>query len=233
MQANILIVEDEDAIARLLEYNLKQEGFATRHVDNADDALICIEEQTPDLIVLDWMLPTLSGVEMCKRIRERDDTSHIPIIMITARGEEADKITGLDSGADDYMVKPFSPKEMISRIHAIFRRTRPALETDILTYGPITLNTSSYKVHVEDVLVHLGPTEFKLLGHFLERPGKVSTREQLLDSVWGQDVYVEIRTVDVHIRRLRKALNAAKGGTANMIKTVRSAGYMIDSTENE
>jgi len=184
-------------------------------------------ERPPDLILLDWMLPNLSGIEICRRLRRDQETANVPIVMLTARTEEGDRVRGLEIGADDYITKPFSPRELIARINAVLRRVRPSLSGKLLSYGPITLDASTHRVTRDGRPIHLGPTEFRLLRHFLESPGRVFSREQLLDAVWGHDVYVELRTVDVHIRRLRKALNT--DGSADLIRTVRSAGYALDA----
>ena len=187
-----------------------------------------VEENVPDLVLLDWMLPSLSGVEVCRRMREKDVTRSVPIIMLTARGEESDKVKGLDSGADDYIAKPFSPRELIARIHAVLRRTRPVLEEKKLEYAGIEIDLDAHRVLCLGKQVHLGPKEFYLLCRLMERPGMVYSREQLLDSVWGQDAYVDVRTVDVHIRRIRKVLEEAAPGLERVIRTVRAAGYTID-----
>lgn len=222
----ILVVEDDTSLAELLRYNLAKEGFDVRVVGDGDDAVIAVEEDDPALVVLDWMLPSLSGIEVCRQLRRRPESRSLPIIMLTARGEEADRIRGLDSGADDYVVKPFSPNELLARVRALMRRAHPERMEDALTYNDLTMDLEQHRVYRGDDQVRLGPTEFRLLRVFLERPGRVYSREQLLDKVWGRDIYVESRTVDVHIRRLRKALNA--GGQVDLIRTVRSAGYSLD-----
>lgn len=224
----ILVVEDEDALLTLLEYNLEREGYTVQLARDGEEAALLIEEQTPDLILLDWMLPKLSGIELCRRLRGRMETSNIPIIMLTARGEEADRVRGLDTGADDYIAKPFSTSELLARIRAVLRRIRPALANDIVTYGEILVDRASHRVKRGNRDVHLGPTEFRLLNHLIEHPGRVFSREQLLNAVWGTDVYVEERTVDVHIGRLRKSLNL--GGEEDPIRTVRAAGYSLDES---
>jgi len=228
MGARILLVEDEQALSTLLEYNLAQEGFATRIVGNGDDAMSAIEEDGPDLVLLDWMLPELSGIEICRRIRARPELRDMPIIMLTARGEESDRIRGLDTGADDYLTKPFSIPELIARVRALLRRARPAVSSDVARFGDMILDRETRRVHRADREVRLGPTEFRLLDCLLRRPGRVYSRDQLLDIVWGRDVYVEVRTVDVHIGRLRKALN--RRGDRDPIRTVRAAGYALDET---
>ncbi|MGE0251167.1 MAG: phosphate regulon transcriptional regulator PhoB [Dongiaceae bacterium] len=226
MKPAILVVEDELSIATLLHYNLEKEGFAAAIVRDGREALLRIHEQKPDLIVLDWMLPELSGIDLCREIRKDPATKPIPIIMLTAKGEEADKIKAFASGADDYITKPFSPNELIARIRAVLRRAKPGSDGENLTYRDIVLDPTTHRVKRNGRDVHMGPTEFRLLKHFLEHPARVFSREQLLDSVWGQNVYVEVRTVDVHIRRLRKALN--EEGEKDFIRTVRSAGYALE-----
>jgi two-component system phosphate regulon response regulator PhoB len=224
----ILVVEDDPALAELLRYNLESEGYKAATVTDGDAALLAVEELHPDLVVLDWMLPSLSGIEVCRRIRRKPDGRMLPIIMLTARSEEADRLNGLNSGADDYMVKPFSPNELIARVKAVLRRARPEQQQEVLSYAGIAMDLSAHRVARDDRPIHLGPTEFRLLRVFLEKPGRVFSREQLLDKAWGRDIYVELRTVDVHIRRLRKALNA--GGATDLIRTVRGAGYALDAS---
>ena len=228
MGANILVVEDEDALSALLEYNLQREGFSPRIVIDGDEAMMTVREERPDLVLLDWMLPGLSGIEICRRIRAQSEICDTPIIMMTARGEESDRIRGLDTGADDYLSKPFSIPELIARVRALLRRSRPAVASDIASFGDLVLDRETRRVHRGSREVHLGPTEFRLLDCLMQRPGRVYPREQLLDMVWGRDVYVEIRTVDVHIGRLRKALN--EKGEQDPIRTVRAAGYSLDET---
>jgi len=222
----ILIVEDEDALATLLQYNLDKEGYAVRVCGDGEDALIQIEEKQPDLVVLDWMLPTVSGIEVCRRLRQKSSTRNLPIVMLTARGEESDRIRGLDTGADDYVVKPFSMTELCARVRAVLRRIRPGLAEDRVRQGDIIIDRVAHRVKRGGEEVHLGPTEFRLLDHFMQHPGRVFSREQLLNAVWGSDVYVETRTVDVHIGRLRRALGHSPSG--DPIRTVRSAGYSLD-----
>lgn len=222
----ILIVEDEDALATLLQYNLEKEGYEVTAAGDGEEALLQVQERLPDLIVLDWMLPKVSGIEVCRRLRQRPESRNVPIIMLTARGEETDRIRGLDTGADDYVVKPFAMSELAARIRAVLRRLRPGLAEDRVRCGDIIIDRVAHRVKRNGSEVHLGPTEFRLLDHFMQHPGRVFSREQLLDAVWGSDVYVEARTVDVHIGRLRKALNASEGG--DPIRTVRSAGYSLD-----
>jgi two-component system phosphate regulon response regulator PhoB len=226
MDPTILVVEDEDSLATLLQYNLEKEGYQVLTARDGEEGLLTAEEHTPDLLILDWMLPKISGIEVCRRLRGRSETQNTPIIMLTARSEEADRIRGLDTGADDYISKPFSMIELTARVRAVLRRIRPALAGDTVTIGDITMDRASHKVRRGDKDIRLGPTEFRLLDHLIQHPGRVFSREQLLDAVWGSDVYVEARTVDVHIGRLRKALN--KGFDDDPIRTVRSAGYALD-----
>jgi two-component system phosphate regulon response regulator PhoB len=223
---SIFVVEDEDSLATLLQYNLEKEGYAVRVCADGEEALIAIDERQPDLVVLDWMLPTVSGIEICRRLRQRAETRNLPIVMLTARGEESDRIRGLDTGADDYVVKPFSMTELTARIRAVLRRIRPGLAEDNVRQGDITIDRVAHRVRRGGEEVHLGPTEFRLLDYFMQHPGRVFSREQLLNAVWGSDVYVETRTVDVHIGRLRRALNRTAKG--DPIRTVRSAGYSLD-----
>ncbi|MGF1500328.1 MAG: phosphate regulon transcriptional regulator PhoB [Paracoccaceae bacterium] len=228
MSARILVVEDEEALSALLEYNLEKEGFEVRISADGEDALLVVEEDKPDLVLLDWMLPGLSGIEICRRIRARADTRDTPVIMLTARSDEEDRIRGLDTGADDYLTKPFSIPELTARVRALLRRSRPTLSAEVATFGDLTLDRETRRVRRGDREVHLGPTEFRLLDCLMQRPGRVFSREQLLDLVWGRDVYVEARTVDVHVGRLRKALN--RRGERDPIRTVRAAGYALDET---
>ena len=199
MQPHVLVVEDEDALAELLQYNLKKEGFRVTVAADGEEAMILVDERQPDLILLDWMLPKVAGIEVCRRLRSRQETRNIPIIMLTARGEEADRIRGLDTGADDYILKPFLMKELFARVRAILRRIRPGLADDKVVVGEITIDRVAHRVSRGGRDVHLGPTEFRLLDYFMQHPGRVFSREQLLDAVWGSDVYVEARTVDVHV----------------------------------
>lgn len=228
VSTNILIVEDDPSLVELLQYNLTSEGFQTAIVSDGEAAVLAVTEQTPDLMILDWMLPNLSGIEVCRQVRRRPESRSLPIIMLTARGEETDRIRGLDSGADDYVVKPFSPHELVARVRAVLRRTNPEKSERLLHYAGISMDLEEHRVTRDDRPVRLGPTEFRLLRVFMEKPGRVFSREQLLDRVWGREIYVEPRTVDVHIRRLRKALN--RDGDLDVIRTVRSAGYALDST---
>lgn len=222
----ILLVEDEEALVTLLRYNLENEGFRLAHAADGEEALVLAREETPDLILLDWMLPLKSGLEVCRQLRRAPDTRDTPIILLTARGEEADKVRGLDSGADDYITKPFSPAELIARMRAVMRRRQPSFSSETLEFEDLVMNIPAYKVYRKGREKKLSPTEFRLLRHLMEHPGRVFSREQLLDAVWGRDVYVEPRTVDVHIRRLRKVLN--DDTDADLIRTVRSAGYALD-----
>lgn len=227
MKPYILIVEDEAPQAEMLSYNLEREGYRTRVASDGDEALAVTSEEAPDLVVLDWMLPEVSGIEVCRQLRRRVDSKHLPIIMLTARGEETDRVRGLDSGADDYMVKPYSPGEMVARIRASLRRSRPGFGDETLEYAGIVMDLAAHKVTFGGKSVHLGPTEYRLLLTLIERPGRVFSRERLLDLAWGREIYVEQRTVDVHIRRLRKAL--ADAGGNDLIRTVRGAGYSLDT----
>jgi two-component system phosphate regulon response regulator PhoB len=222
----VLVVEDEDALATLLQYNLDKEGYDVAVAGDGEEALLLAEERLPDLVVLDWMLPKVSGIEVCRRLRSRPETRNVPIIILTARGEETDRIRGLDTGADDYVVKPFSMTELTARIRAVLRRIRPGLAEDRIRHGDIIIDRVAHRVRRASREVHLGPTEFRLLDYLMQHPGRVFSREQLLDAVWGSDVYVEARTVDVHVGRLRKALNL--DAEQDPIRTVRSAGYSLD-----
>jgi two-component system phosphate regulon response regulator PhoB len=222
----VLIVEDDEAILTLVRYNLEAEGFRVGEARDGEDALLQVKESGPDLVLLDWMLPLVSGIEVCRRLRQTPESRSIPIILLTARGEESDKLRGLDVGADDYITKPFSPNELVARVHALLRRSRPHGFSEILRYHDVEMDLASHRVRRAGQEVHLGPTEYRLLRFFLQRPERVFSREQLLDAVWGRDIFVEQRTVDVHIRRLRKALNAV--GEGDIIRTVRSAGYALD-----
>lgn len=226
VKPRVLIIEDEAALLALLRYNLERENYIVDEAVDGEQALLKVSEHLPDLILLDWMLPRLSGLEVCRQLRRNPEARNVPIIMLTARGEEADRVRGLDAGADDYISKPFSPGELLARIRAVLRRIRPALADEVLTYGGLVMDMATHKVTRNGRDVHLGPTEFRLLRFFLEHPGRVLSRDQLLDSVWGRDIYVEQRTVDVHIRRLRKALNGE--GEGDIIRTVRSAGYALE-----
>jgi two-component system phosphate regulon response regulator PhoB len=224
----VLVVEDEMPLTTLLRYNLEKEGYRVAEARDGEEAMMMADEEQPDLALLDWMLPKISGIEVCRRLRGRAESRNMPIIMLTARGEESDRIRGLDTGADDYITKPFSMTELLARVRAVLRRIRPALAEDVATFGDISVDRSAHRVRRGVKDIHLGPTEYRLLDHFMQHPGRVFSREQLLDAVWGSDVYVEARTVDVHIGRLRKALNVP--GETDPIRTVRSAGYALDES---
>jgi two-component system phosphate regulon response regulator PhoB len=226
MGARILIVEDEEALTLLLRYNLEAEGYEVEAVARGDEADSRLKENVPDLVILDWMLPGLSGIEICRRLRARIETRTLPIIMLTARGEESERIRGLGTGADDYIVKPFSVPELVARVGALLRRASPERMANLLNYGDIELDREKKRVSRGGEPIELGPTEFRLLEFLLERPGRVFSRAQLLDGVWGRDVYIDDRTVDVHVGRLRKALN--RGHAADPIRTVRGSGYALD-----
>ena len=222
----VLVVEDEAPLVTLLRYNLEKEGFEVCEAADGEEALAQIVERKPDIVLLDWMLPLVSGIEVCRRIRRSPETRSLPVIILTARGEEADRVRGLDSGADDYVVKPFSPSELVARLRAVMRRTHPGSAQDVLRFADVELDTAAHRVARAGKPVHLGPTEYRLLRYLMLHPGRVFSREQLLDAVWGHDIYVEARTVDVHIRRLRKALN--EHFDTDIVRTVRSAGYSLD-----
>ena len=224
-QPKVLVVEDEAAQREVLAYNLEAEGFAVARASTGDDALLLVDEEAPDVILLDWMLPGVSGIEICRRLKTRPGTRGVPIIMLSARSEEVDRVRGLETGADDYVVKPFSVVELMARIRAQLRRTRPASVGERLEHGDILLDAETHRVTRDGHDLKLGPTEFRLLCTFMAKPGRVWSREQLLDRVWGRDIYVDTRTVDVHIGRLRKALGAHGG--ADPIRTVRGAGYAL------
>jgi two-component system phosphate regulon response regulator PhoB len=226
MGARILIVEDEEPLTLLLRYNLEAEGFEVDTVARGDEAETRLRESPPDLVVLDWMLPGLSGIELCRRLRARPQTRALPIIILTARGEESERVRGLATGADDYIVKPFSVPELLARVRALLRRASPERVADVLSFGDIELDREKKRVLRAGRPVDLGPTEYRLLEFLLERPGRVFSRAQLLDGVWGNEVYIDERTVDVHVGRLRKALN--RGQAADPIRTVRGAGYALN-----
>jgi two-component system phosphate regulon response regulator PhoB len=226
MKPYIIVAEDEDALSTLLTYNLEKEGYEVGMAVDGDEALVMISERMPDLLVCDWMMPKVSGIEVCRRLRSQGNTRNLPIVMLTARSEESDRIRGLDTGADDYVVKPFSMVELVARIRAVLRRIRPGLSEDRVTFGELSVDRLSHRVQRMGRDIHLGPTEYKLLDYLMQHPRRVFSREQLLDAVWGNDVYVEARTVDVHIGRLRKALNS--DDAFDPIRTVRSAGYSLD-----
>jgi len=223
----LLLVEDDRALADLLMWHFDREGYDIVRTADGEEALLLAQERTPDLVILDWMIEGVTGIEVCRRLRRRASTAHVPIIMLTARGEESDRIRGLETGADDYVTKPFSPRELIARVGAVLRRVRPALAGEQLAYADIEMDVDAHGIRRGGKPVQLGPTEFRLLRHFLENPGRVFSRERLLDSVWSHDPDIDARTVDVHVRRLRKALNDP--GLPDVIRTVRSAGYSLDS----
>ena len=225
--AHILVVEDEAALAELIRYNLASQGFRVAVAPNGEEAELLVAEERFDLVVLDWMLPGMSGLELCRRLKKRETTSAIPVLMLTARGEEADRVRGLATGADDYVVKPFSVPEMIARVKALLRRAAPQRIADTLQRGDVILDRAAHRVMRRTREVRLGPTEFKLLAYFMENAGRVLTRQQLLDGVWGRDAFIDGRTVDVHVGRLRKAL--IRGSDSDPIRTVRGAGYAFDS----
>jgi two-component system phosphate regulon response regulator PhoB len=226
MNPHILIVEDEEALTLLLRYNLEAAGYDVETVARGDDADVKLKERLPDLLILDWMLPGLSGIELCRRLRARPDTRQLPVIMLTARGEESERVRGLATGADDYVVKPFSVPELLARVTALLRRSSPERVADLLSHGDIELDREKKRVTRAGRAVDLGPTEYRLLEFLMERPGRVFSREQLLDGVWGNEVYIDERTVDVHVGRLRKALN--RGYVEDPIRTVRGSGYALD-----
>jgi len=227
-RASMLLVEDDDSLAELVIWHFERQGFDVRRTPDGEEALILAREVVPDIVLLDWMVEGLSGIEVCRQLRRATATANVPIIMLTARGEEEDRLRGLDTGADDYVTKPFSPRELVARVNAVLRRVRPALAGGTLCYADIEMDTVGHRVRRSGANVALGPTEFRLLRHFLEHPGRVFSRERLLDAVWGHDAEIEARTVDVHIRRLRIALNGAGG--PDVLRTVRSAGYALDAS---
>jgi two-component system, OmpR family, phosphate regulon response regulator PhoB len=224
-QPRVLLVEDEPAQRTVLAYNLEAEGFAVTQADNGEDAMVLVDEEDPDIIILDWMMPKVSGIEVCRRLKMRPDTRAIPIIMLSARAEEVDRIRGLETGADDYVIKPYSVLELMARARAQLRRVRPSTAGVVLEHEDIRLDPETHRVFRDDKLLKLGPTEFKLLVTLMERPGRVFSREQLLDLVWGRDIYVDTRTVDVHVGRLRKSL--MQFGGEDPVRTVRGAGYAL------
>lgn len=225
---HVLVAEDEAALAELLKYNLEREGYRVSSASDGEEALLLAEEAAPDLIILDWMLPKATGIEVCRQLRARQETRNTPIVILTARGEESDRVRGLDMGADDYVTKPFSMSELLARLRAVMRRIRPGLAEDKLVCGDIVVDRVAHRVKRSGREVHLGPTEFRILDHLMQYPGRVFSREQLLDAVWGSDIYVEARTVDVHIGRLRKAL-MTDDDSDDPIRTVRSAGYALNA----
>ncbi|HEY9039075.1 MAG TPA: phosphate regulon transcriptional regulator PhoB [Roseovarius sp.] len=224
VQAQVLLVEDEPAQREVLIYNLEAEGFTVRCAENGEEAMLMIAEALPDLVILDWMMPKVSGIEVCRQIKTRDDTLHIPVIMLSARSEEVDTVRGLETGADDYVTKPYSVNELMARVRTQLRRTRSGSVT-ALTFGDITLDPESHRVIRNEQELKLGPIEFRLLTRLMERPGRVFSREQLLDLVWGRDIFLDTRTVDVHVARLRKALT--QQGGSDPIRTIRGAGYAL------
>lgn len=226
MAASILIVEDDAALSELLEWNLKAEGYDVRVTPDGEEALVMVRESVPDAIILDWMIENLSGIEVCRQLRRHKDSARVPILMLTARGEEEDRIRGLKTGADDYVTKPFSPRELLARVEALLRRSRPALEGDVLKVADLELDPVAHRVRRAGETLKLGPTEFRLLRHFMERPGRVHSRQQLIDAVWGMDREIDERTVDVHVRRLRQAIDRPK--EESLIRTVRAAGYSME-----
>lgn len=221
----VLLVEDEPAQREVLAYNLQAEGFDVTTADNGEDALLLVDEEAPDMIILDWMMPKVSGIEVCRRLKMRPETRGIPIIILSARAEEVDRVRGLETGADDYVIKPYSMVELMARARAQIRRVRPSTVGVVLEYGDIRLDAETHRVFRGETVLKLGPTEFRLLAALMEKAGKVWTREQLLDRVWGRDIYVDTRTVDVHVGRLRKAL--VQDGASDPIRTVRGAGYAL------
>jgi len=223
----LLLVEDDKALAELLIWHFEREEFKVLRTGDGEEALLLADESPPDVIILDWMIEGVSGLEVCRRLRRKPHTANVPIIMLTARGEEGDRIRGLETGADDYVTKPFSPRELMARVGAVLRRVRPALAGEKLSYADLEMDVAAHKVVRSGRVVQLGPTEFRLLRHFLENPSRVFSRERLLDRIWSHDPDIDLRTVDVHVRRLRKALN--DGGRPDLIRTVRSAGYSLDS----
>lgn len=224
-QIQVLVVEDEPAQREVLTYNLEAEGYAVRAADNGEEAMLLIDEAAPDLIILDWMMPLLSGIEVCRRVKTHPETRSIPVIMLSARSEEVDAVRGLDTGADDYVIKPYNLRELMARVRTQLRRARPAAAGAVLNFDDITLNAETHRVMRGEHEVKLGPTEYRLLVTFMEKPGRVLSRDQLLDLVWGRDIYVDTRTVDVHIARLRKVLTGQGG--ADPIRTVRGTGYSL------
>jgi two-component system, OmpR family, phosphate regulon response regulator PhoB len=226
MKPSILLVEDDAALSELLNWTLTREGYDVRHTGDGEEALLLVRELLPDAIILDWMIDNISGIEVCRQLRKMTDSKSVPIIMLTARGEEEDKIRGLKTGADDYMTKPFSPRELMARLEALLRRSRPSIGGGLLSFADIEVDPATQRVWRDGQVLHLGPTEFRLLCYFIERPIRIHSRNQLLDAVWGMDKNIDLRTVDVHIRRLRKAINLP--GARDVIRTVRSAGYALD-----
>jgi len=223
--AKVMVVEDEESLGVLLKYNLEAEGYQVEIVTRGDEAEIRLQENVPDLLVLDWMVPAISGIELCRRLRMRAETERLPIIMLTARGEENDRVRGLATGADDYLVKPFSTPEFIARVRALLRRAKPEVLSSVLKVGDIVLDREAHRVYRKKSEIKLGPTEFRLLEFLMQHPGRVFSRAQLLDNVWGETIYIDERTVDVHVGRLRKAVN--HGRMPDVIRTIRGSGYSI------
>lgn len=223
--AKIMVVEDEEPLCVLLKYNLEAEGYQVEVINRGDEAELRLQENVPDLLVLDWMVPAVSGIELCRRLRMRPETERLPIIMLTARGEESDRVRGLSTGADDYLVKPFSTPEFIARVRALLRRAKPEVLSSVLKVGDIVLDREAHRVYRKKSEIKLGPTEFRLLEFLMQHPGRVFSRSQLLDNVWGETIYIDERTVDVHVGRLRKAVNT--GRLPDVIRTIRGSGYAI------
>jgi two-component system phosphate regulon response regulator PhoB len=223
----LLLVEDDRALADLVTFHFERAGYDVTRTGDGEEALILVDEVRPDVILLDWMIEGISGIEVCRRLRRRENTANVPVVLLTARGEESDRIRGFETGADDYVTKPFSPRELVARVGAVLRRVRPGLAAERLVYADLEMDVSEHRVRREGEPVALGPTEFRLLRHFLEHPGRVFSRERLLNAVWSHDSEIDARTVDVHVRRLRQALNA--NGRPDLIRTVRSAGYALDT----
>jgi two-component system, OmpR family, phosphate regulon response regulator PhoB len=226
MQPNALIVEDDSALAELLVWHFNAAGYRVRHTADGSEALLMVREQIPDAVILDWMIEQISGIEVCRQLRRAEETAQVPIIMLTARGDEDDRIRGLSTGADDYVTKPFSPRELLARVEALMRRAKPSVGGGVLRFADLELDAATHRVRRGGKPIHLGPTEFRLLVHFMERPRRVHSRSQMLDAVWGMDSHIDARTVDVHIRRLRQAINIP--GVPDLIRTVRSVGYSLD-----
>jgi two-component system, OmpR family, phosphate regulon response regulator PhoB len=229
MRGRLLLVEDDPALADLVKWHFEREDFIVEHTPDGEEALLLAVEEPPDIILLDWMIEGISGIEVCRRLRRSPEAANVPIIMLTGRAEEVDRVRGLETGADDYVTKPFSPKELVARVRAVLRRVRPALAGELLVFADLEMDIVSHKVKRGGKTIALGPTEFRLLRHFLEHPSRVFSRPRLLDAVWARDRDIELRTVDVHIRRLRQALNG--GGRPELIRTVRSAGYALDEDD--
>jgi two-component system phosphate regulon response regulator PhoB len=231
MKPVVMVVEDETSLMTMLRYNLEKEGYRVTEAGDGEEAITVADETPPDAVILDWMLPRMSGVEVCRQLRRKSETRNVPVIMLTARSEESDKVRGLNVGADDYMTKPFSMVELMARVRALLRRAKPSQAKGQLTFADIVMDLDAHRVSRAGKYIHLGPTEFRLLQYLMERPGTVFSREELLNGVWGPDIYVEPRTVDVHIRRLRKALNVED--CLDVIRTVRAAGYALDSSADQ